>query len=184
LGADQEETSPPPSGVKRFEIRIPATVHPVWVHIPTVGTLYKGTEQSEETCAYVDLPPGEHEVTYVIKERNRYEGFPAILRIYEYGRKPRAWYETFAIDCGVEDAVCTKTGIKEWAASLEQKRSILDPCSSTRFKNVRYAVNEWEGGKLQELSVTVRLKVYRFEPVRPPKSFCEGRAARGEEPEG
>jgi hypothetical protein len=175
IGGDQEEPAPPAAGKKRFEIRIPVTVHPVWVNVPGAGTLYKGPERGEETCAYVDLAPGEHEITFMIQERAKTEGFAALLRMFEYGRKTKAWYETFAVDCGVTDAACNKPGIKEWAQAVNSKQGIIDNCSSTRFKDVKWVSNEWEGGKLQELAVSFRLKVYKFEPSRAPKSQCVGR---------
>jgi hypothetical protein len=175
IGGDQEEQAPPPAGKKRFEIRIPVTVHPVWVNVPGAGTLFKGPERGEETCAYVDLAPGEHEITYMIKERNKTEGFAALLRLFEYGRKTKAWYEAFAVDCGVADSACNKPGIQEWAKTVAAKQGNIDNCSSTRFKDVQWASNEWEGGRLQELAVTFRLKVYKFEPTRAPKSQCVGK---------
>ena len=175
IGGDQEEQAPPAAGKKRFEIRIPLTVHPVWVNVPGAGTLYKGPERGEETCAYVDLAPGEHEITYVIRERAKTEGFAALLRILEYGRKTKAWYETFAVDCGVVDSACNKPGMKEWAQAVSAKGGIIDNCSSTRLKDVKWSANEWEGGKLSELAVSVRLKVYNFEPNRAPKAHCVGK---------
>ena len=175
IGGDQEETAAPAAGTKRFEIRVPLTVHPVWVRVDGGSTLYKGPERGEETCAYVDLAPGEHEITYVIQERAKTEGFAALLRLFEYGRKTKAWYEAFAVDCGVADSACNKPGIQEWGKAVNSKQGIIDNCSSTRFKDVKWVSNEWEGGKLQELAVTVRLKVYKFEPTRAPKSQCQGR---------
>jgi hypothetical protein len=175
IGGDQEEQAPPAAGKKRFEIRIPVTVHPVWVNVPGAGTLYKGAERGEETCAYVDLEPGEHEITYVIKERAKMEGFAALLRVFEYGRKTKQWYETFAVDCGVVDASCNKPGIKEWAQQVLDKGGILDNCSSARFKDVKWSADDWEGGKLAALAVSVRIKVYKFDPNRAPKAHCVGK---------
>jgi hypothetical protein len=175
VGGDQEEQSPPAPGKKRFELRIPVTVHPVWVNVPGVGTFFKGSDRGEETCAYVDLAPGEHQVTYMIQERNRQEGFAALFRIFEYGRKTRSWYQVFTVDCGVADSTCTKPEIQEWGKQIIAKKGILDTCSSTRFKNVKWTSNEWEGARLQELAVTVTLKVYKFEPTRAPRSECHGR---------
>jgi hypothetical protein len=175
IGGDQEEPAPPAAGTKRYEIRIPLTVHPVWVNVPGAGTFYKGPERGEETCAYVDLAPGPHEITYVIEERAKTEGFAALLRVFEYGRKTKAWYETFAVDCGLTDAACNKNGIKDWAQAVQAKGGIIDNCSSTRFQDVKWSANEWEGGKLSALAVTVKLKVYKFEPNRAPKAHCAGK---------
>ena len=40
IGGDQEEPTPPAAGKKRFEIRIPVTVHPVWVNVPEGGVAW------------------------------------------------------------------------------------------------------------------------------------------------
>jgi hypothetical protein len=177
VGGDQEEQRPPAAGTKRYEVRLPVTVHPVWVHVAGVGTFYKPAERGDETCVYVDLAPGEHEVTYKIEEREPHGGFGAILRLSEYGPKTRAWYEVFLVDCGTANGACHKSDVADWVAGTVKRKGLVDSCSSTRFKDVRWTADEWEGGQLRALAVTTTLKIYKFEPTRAPGSRCEGRTA-------
>jgi len=180
LGGDQDELQPPSPGTKRYEIRIPVTVHQVWVHVGGRGTFYKPAERGDETCVYVDLPPGELEVTYKIHEQASGVGFPAIFRIFEYGTKTHGWYEAFSVDCGTAEGVCTKGGLEDWITQTHKGGGLIDSCSSTRYKNVRWNADEWEGGRLRDLAITVTLKVYKFEPTRAPRSRCKGKGGGAE----
>jgi hypothetical protein len=175
LGGDQAEQQAPAPGAKRYEVRIPVTLHPVWIHVAGLGTFYKPAERGDETCVYFDLAPGEHDVTYKISERQKDAGFPAILRVSEYGAKTHAWYEVFVADCGTAEGVCTRSGVGDWVKETMGRKGLVDSCSSTRFKNVRWTADEWEGGRLRDLAITVTLKVYQFTPTRAPRSRCEGR---------
>ncbi|HEY3357347.1 MAG TPA: hypothetical protein VGQ83_29120 [Polyangia bacterium] len=180
VGGDQEEQQPPKPGTKRYEVRIPVTVHPVWINVAGVGTFYKPGERGDETCVYFDLAPGDHDLTYKIAEHTSNAGFPAILRVSEYGGTTKAWYEVFLVDCGTAEGACTKSGLGDWVKETASRKGLIDSCSSTRFRNVRWTADEWEGGKLRDLAVTVALKVYKFEPTRAPRSRCEGRTKPAE----
>jgi hypothetical protein len=182
IGGDQEEERPAASGTKRYEVRIPVSVHSVWVHIDGKGTFYKPAEIGTDACVYVDLAPGEHRVTYVVEERERGGGFPAVVRVNEYGRKSRAWYEAFLFDCGTADGACRKPEVEAWMQEAQTQKGHVDACSSSRFLDVRWNANEHEGGKLRNLTVSFTLKVYKFEPTRAPKTRCQGRLSPNGEP--
>jgi hypothetical protein len=185
LGGDQEEARPPAAGHKRYEIRLPTGTHPAWVEVKGLGVVFRPAHRAEETCVYVDFAPGDHEITYVGQERERDQGFPAILRVYEYGSRARAWYEAFLLDCGVAEGRCTKNALDDWIKATQAiPQRTVDPCSSTRFAQLRWGADRHEGDALKNLALTFTLKVYKFVPTRPPRSRCEGGAGRkaGAEP--
>lgn len=145
-------------GFKRYEFRIGPADNELWV---TVGdmVLYKGIEQATE-CFYIDLATGKHPVLLRARKQN---GFAARLEVSELGPKGR--YDTFIFACG-SPGTCTIDTLREWRASLAKyKRSIHDPCGSTRIRNV-----QWQSGEApdrihpEEIELGLVLDIYDFDP--------------------
>ncbi len=118
----------PDNGQKRFEIRL-ASAQELWA---TVGhdTLYKSPEQAE-ACWYVDLSPGETEVTMRGSDKN---GVSAAIAIHELGTQTKSWYDTIDFNCGAP-GVCSYDELNDLKAKLAtHKRGIGDMCGSTKIK--------------------------------------------------
>jgi hypothetical protein len=171
---DATEKAPPPAGTKRFEFRVSSSDGRAWVTIDGKDQLFKNVERIED-CFYLDLPVdekaiGEHTVRMRAKSDNAGAGgVGAALKVFEYGQQTNAWYEIFQVTCGAPGA-CDKDSLVEWKERAEaDRRSIWDPCSSTKVKGVA-----WETGRMpdalhpEELTISFSMKIYphspRFQP--------------------
>jgi hypothetical protein len=161
-GNSYDEIGEPDATHKRFEIRL-ASAQELWVTLPQ-HQLYKNPEHAE-TCFYVDLPAGVHDVA--LRAANK-DGVSAQIEIFELGVKAKTKYNTFKFSCGhpgvcsFEDLDAAKVSYKEF------KRGLHDPCGSTKIKGIN-----WDHGKAPDgthpdnLLVRLQLDVYKFMPEKP-----------------
>ncbi len=155
---------------KRYEIRIGPTPGEMWV---TIGDdrLYKSPQRATE-CFYVDLDPGEHEVTARARGEN---GFSAAVRISELGDSDFVedgpwWYDTFHFNCGAPGR-CTMERLAHWQQRFRNRavRNVLDTCGSTAIRDIA-----WRTGDVRErvyptsIYLQFLLDVYDFDTLFPP----------------
>src|SRR5512138_1362836 len=88
-GNSYDEIGGAAEGRKRFEIRL-ASAQELWVTMPQ-HQLYKSPERAE-TCFYIDLLPGVHDVA--LRASNQ-DGVSAQIEISELGAKAKTRYHTF-----------------------------------------------------------------------------------------
>lgn len=148
---------------KRFEIRM-ASAYDLWTTIDGTTVLYKSPERAE-TCFYVDLPTGAHQVELRASSR---DGVSAGLQIHELGTRTRSWYDTFAFACGVP-GVCSFEELDAYKARYAgTQRGLFDRCGTTRVKGIT-----WDHGKSpdqahpSELVLRLTLDIYRFAAWKP-----------------
>ena len=143
---------------KRYEVRLGSPLE-LWLSIDKTTVLYKSPERAE-TCFYVDLPTGTHQVE--LRASNP-DGVSAALQIHELGTKTRSWYDTFAFACG-SPGVCSFEELEANKAQyVTAKRHMFDRCGTTKVKAI-----SWDHGKApdqlhpSELVVRLTLDIYKF----------------------
>jgi hypothetical protein len=160
-----------PAGLKRFELRIARGVDATTITIDGRRALVRGTvEQPAETCAYVDLAPGEHALSWREEAKTPEVGIQPMLAIAEYGPAVNAWYHTLEVACTTAEG-CLKDDMH---AAIEKlgavPRGLHDPCGSTRVKGLRWAAEHSPSVKLEDATVELTLHVYGFATKHPPGS--------------
>jgi hypothetical protein len=164
---DPLETSPPEQPYKRFEARVGSSSGVGWVTVDS-HVLYKSAERAED-CFYLDLAPGRHEVSLVLREGEAQAGVGGELAISEYANE--AWYSTLRFLCG-GSGPCDREALRSWKDDLAAKRRDLwDPCGSTKVQGVTWDL-ERAPDALTPGKVLLRftLNVYDFVPRHPPGS--------------
>lgn len=160
---------------KRFEIRL-ASAQELWA---TVGpnTLYKSPEQAE-ACWYIDLSPGDTEVTMRGSDKN---GVSAAIAIHELGTQTKSWYDTLEFNCGAP-GVCSYDELTEIKQKLaEHKRGIGDMCGSTKIKNLTWdAQHAPDALHPGDLLVHLVLDVYKRVPDKAHGDTTCGHFEKGE----
>jgi hypothetical protein len=128
--ANEPESSPPPDGTKRLELRLSAAGGVAAVDISGLGTFTVSGEK--EACAYVDVPAGStHDVTYNAKETTKGGGIAPRMKIVEYGPKGPYWYDMLLVTCDGPGGKCDRAAADAWGAFVkERKRGRMDPCGS------------------------------------------------------
>jgi len=127
---NEPESSPPPEGMKRLELRMSAAGGVAAVDISGLGTF--AVSGDKESCAYVDVPAGSpHDVTYNAKETAKGGGIAPRLKIFEYGPKGPYWYDMLLVTCDGPGGKCDRAAADAWGAFVkERKRGRIDPCGS------------------------------------------------------
>jgi hypothetical protein len=153
-------------GYKRFKVELGPTVGKLWAKIGN-NVLYKSTERPTE-CFFIDLPPGQHEVTLRAQGE---AGFGAGLRIREIGGKGPWFYETFDFNCGAP-GLCDMASLRYWKEGTKTLRGGRHaPCGSVRIRNI-----EWQTGRMpdnlhpEDFRMQATLQVDEFAPKHPPKT--------------
>src|SRR3569623_3019403 len=128
--ASEPESSPPPEGMKRLELRLSAAGGVAAVDISGLGTFAVSGEK--EACAYVDVPAGStHDVTYTAKETTTSGGIAPRMKIFEYGPKGPYWYDMLLVTCDGPGGKCDRAAADAWGAFVkERKRGRIAPCGA------------------------------------------------------
>lgn len=153
----------PEEGVKRFEIHVGPSEHPLWVTLGDM-VLYKSEARAEE-CFYVDLGAGDHPMQLRAKHAG---GISAAVAVREYASGTSSWYDSYRFSCG-SPGVCSHAELDDYKASLAKyERGVQDPCGSVKVKGI-----SWDSGEApdqqhpDDLVVGWTLDVYDFAPKRP-----------------
>jgi hypothetical protein len=161
------ERTPPPDGLKRFELRMSADGGDLALDVPGVGKFT--TSGAQEVCFYVDVPAGStHRFDFQSRAADRRTGFTPRLRLAEYGPAGPFWYDVLAIDCAGEAGRCDQAGAKSWASrtAATRKRGRLDPCGSAVVSGLAWQTSGSEasrdGGQYQDFSVRFNFEVKKF----------------------
>jgi hypothetical protein len=164
-----------PDGQKRFEFRTGRGFDPTSVTIDARGTFEKDRSKAEPSCAYVDLPPGEHKVRARWEAKDAAQGIQPRLLVGEYGLATKDWYATFAFSCGSAQS-CVKQDMEDWFNQARKvSRGIFDKCGATRVTDIRWGVEHSPGQTLEDLTLEFVLRVYKFAPRFPHGySDCKG----------
>lgn len=188
-GQDDEETSPPAVGSKRFEIRMSADGGMASFdlsdlgHVATPVPVTAGTDTAtpaetrpvdgggiavKETCAYIDVPAGStHDAVFVARESRRGAGVAPRLSIAEYGPQGPFWYDVVAVTCDGAGGRCDRRAADEWGAVARQrKRGRLDPCGSTVISKLLWETSggqaQRDGGFFRDFTVKFTAEIKRF----------------------
>ncbi len=160
----------PEEGFKRFEFRMGPSDNELWA---TVGdmTLYKSRERATD-CFYVDLPPGNHPVTFRASGAN---GFGAAIEVSELGAKGPWWYDTFDFLCGAP-GLCDRETLASWKSKFLERGNKQDPCGSTKITALT-----WQTGTMpdnlhpSDILLRFTMQVYKFSPENAPGAeACAG----------
>ncbi|HEY4183550.1 MAG TPA: hypothetical protein VGP07_00715 [Polyangia bacterium] len=163
---NEPETSPPPAGMKRLELRMSAAGGAAAVDISGLGTFAVSGEN--EACAYVDVPAGStHDVEYVAKETVVKGGIAPRLKIVEYGPKGPFWYDMLLVTCDGPGGKCDRNAAEAWGAFVkERKRGRMDPCGSGVVTKLVWDTaggqSERDGGLFRDYTVRFTMEVKKF----------------------
>jgi hypothetical protein len=177
---DASKEEPPPPGQKRFELRVSRGPGKVWVTLDGDKQLYASTE-TDETCFYVDLAFGKHEVVVRGHSQQESGGVGAALQVREYAPGPEKeapwWYDTAYFQCG-HPGPCENETLAAWKKEVDEyDRSLRDPCGSTKIRAA-----QWEAGVLpdglhpDEFAGAFVLDVYPFLPQAGPGDCDKAKA--------
>lgn len=160
-----------PAGHKRFELRLPRSTSAIWVAVNDRGHYYKPPEKVPPQCFYIDLPLGEHIITIRSDKKDPEVGLQTGLTIREYGFKEKPhWYRSFDFVCGGMNR-CTKKGLRAWL-DFQRKlpKGVLNRCGSVKIKGVGATgtLEQKQDLEYQDLTVTFKLLIYKFEPFQDP----------------
>lgn len=170
------ETSGPPPGHKRFELRTGRGDDTMRITIEGVGSFVKSGPQPEAGCVYVDLPPGVYRVRYHVTAANPTQGAEPRLRVSEYGEKYKRWYRTFAFRCTDGSQPCTKDLARDVFDILaKQTDGKFDPCGSTRVQGMRFWTDREADSAVGDFNLQFALNIYKFAPrFAPDTPNCKG----------
>jgi hypothetical protein len=179
-GDTAKEDPPPEQGTKRFELRISRGPGKVWVTIDGNQQLYADTE-SAESCFYVDLGTGKHEVVLRGRSQQLSGGVGAGLQVSEYAPGPEKeapwWYDTAYFQCG-HPGPCEPETLRAWKKEVDEyPRQLRDPCGSTKVRTP-----SWETGTLpdglhpDDFMASLVLDVYPFSPKTGPGDCAKAKA--------
>jgi len=162
-----------PAGLKRFELRLPRTTSALWVEVVGKGVFHKPADVMDETCFYVDLPPGSTRFVMHSVRTDREVGLQTGLKVLEYGPKEGPhWYRVFELACGGLNR-CTKKGMAGWVAFQRRlPRGLLNPCGSVKIKGVGVSGTREQKVDVEYADMTARFtfEVYGFETYKAPDS--------------
>lgn len=174
------ETSPPPEGHKRFELRTGRGDDTMRITIEGVGTFVKSGPTPDARCIYVDLPAGAWRVRYHVTAVNPSQGAEPRLRISEYSPRFKRWYRTFAFRCTDGSQPCTKNLAQDMFEILtKQADGKFDPCGSTKVQGMRFWTDREPEQAVGDFNLQLALNVYKFAPRFPPDTArCKGASYR------
>lgn len=170
------ETSPPPEGHKRYELRTGRGDDTMRITIEGVGTFVKSGPTPDARCIYVDLPPGAYRVRYHVTAVNPSQGAEPRLRISEYSPRWKRWYRTFAFRCTDGAQPCTKNLAEDMFQILaKQSDGKFDPCGSTKVQGLRFWTDREPEAAIGDFNLQLTLNIYKFVPRFPPETArCKG----------
>jgi hypothetical protein len=179
-GDTAKEDPMPAPGLKRFEIRVARGPGKVWVTVDGDKTLYADPE-TDETCFYLDLPQGKHEVVVRAHSQQLSGGVGAELKVSEYAAGPEKeapwWYDTAVFQCG-HPGPCEPETLASWKQEVDAyDNSLHDPCGSTKVRRAA-----WETGTMpdglhpDDFAATLTLDIYPFAPKNAPGECDKARA--------
>jgi hypothetical protein len=177
-----------PSGLKRFEFRLPRTTSALWVTVGNKGTYFKSEKSPLPRCFIVDLPAGEHRITIFGESRNTARdeqvGLQTALDIWEYAAPKEfgpQWYHSFKFRCGHAASDCTRQELDGWLRFQRGlDRGLHAPCGSVQVRKVATGRQRIEKGsqRFKKLAVTFVFKIYKFDPHQRPGSQCVKKGKR------
>jgi hypothetical protein len=169
---DQPEESPPPLGLKRFELRFGPTIDQVGINVAGRALDWRESEGNQVRCLYVDLPVGaEVPFVYRVSANDRAQGVALDLAISEYGAKGPWWYDTARVRCGGGGVPCARGDLDAWLASIHALRNgVADACGSTKIDAPSWSAPGSDLPHPPTVAAELTLRVYRFEPRSPPGS--------------
>ncbi len=179
-GDASKEDPPPPPGQKRYELRVDRGPGKVWVTVDGTQQLYADTE-TDETCFYLDLPFGKHEVSVRGRAQQPSGGVGASLQVSEYAPGPEKaapwWYDTAYFQCG-HPGPCEPETLAAWKKEVDDyNNSLRDPCGSTKVRRA-----QWETGTLpdglhpDDFVASLVLDIYPFAPKQGPGDCDKAKA--------
>jgi hypothetical protein len=173
---DDVESSPPPEGHKRFELRTGRGDDTMRITIEGVGTFVKRGALPEARCIYVDLPAGAYRVRYHVTAANISQGAEPRLRISEYSPRWKRWYRTFGFRCTDGSQPCTKDLARDMFAILAKKSDgKFDVCGSTKVQGLHFTTDREPEAAVGEFNLQLVLNIYKFAPSFAPDSgSCRG----------
>lgn len=179
------ETSPPPEGHKRYELRTGRGDDTMRITIEGVGTFVKSGPTPDARCIYVDLPAGAFRVRYHVTAVNPSQGAEPRLRISEYSPRWKRWYRTFAFRCTDGSQPCSKNLAADmFEVLLKQSDGKFDPCGSTKVQGLRFWTDREPESAVGDFNLQLVLNIYKFAPRFPPDTTrCKG-AGYDVKPEG
>jgi hypothetical protein len=175
----KEDPRPAP-GLKRFELRVNRGPGKVWVTIDGAQQLYADPE-SGESCFYVDLSAGKHDLVVRGHSVELSGGVGASLQVSEYAAGPEKappwWYDTAYFQCG-NPSPCDPESLESWKKEVDAyDNSLRDPCGSTKVRRAA-----WETGTMpdglhpDDFAALLTLDVYPFAPKNAPGECDKARA--------
>jgi hypothetical protein len=175
-GDGDAETSPPPEGHKRYELRTGRGDDTMRITVEGVGTFVKSGPTPDARCIYVDLPAGAFRVRYHVTAVNPSQGAEPRLRISEYSPRFKRWYRTFAFRCTDGSQPCTKDLARDMFDILvKQADGKFDPCGSTRVQGMRFWTDREPEVAVGDFNLQLVLNIYKFAPRFPPDTArCKG----------
>jgi hypothetical protein len=170
------ETSPPPEGHKRYELRTGRGDDTMRITVEGVGTFVKSGPTPDARCIYVDLPAGAFRVRYHVTAAHPSQGAEPRLRISEYSPRWKRWYRTFAFRCTDGSQPCTKNLAQDYFEILiKQTDGKFDPCGSTKVQGMRFWTDREPEAAVGEFNLQLVLNIYKFAPRFPPDTArCKG----------
>jgi hypothetical protein len=153
----------PDAGVKRFEIRVGPSEHPLWVTVDDM-VLYKSEARAED-CFYVDLGAGDHHFSL---QASHPGGVSAAVTMSEYAPEQASWYDSYQFECG-SPGQCSLDELTEYRASLAKyPRDIHDPCGSVKVKGLSWDTSvPPDAVHPDDLAVAWSFDIYDFAPKHP-----------------
>lgn len=175
-----KEEPAPERGRKRFEFRVNRGPGNVWVTVDGAQQLYADPETSE-SCFYLDLTDGKHDVVVRGHSVQLSGGAGASLQISEYApgpeKAPPWWYDTAYFQCG-NPSPCDPESLEAWKKEVDgYENSLHDPCGSTKVRRAA-----WETGTMpdglhpDDFAALLTLDVYPFQPQSAPGECAKARA--------
>jgi hypothetical protein len=142
---DGEEQTAVPTGKKRYEIRLSSAPGPAWVVVD--GQRFKKGVEAVESCAYVDLDPGDREVQVQGLAEKGGEGYVGLaLTLSEYAPEKITWYRAASLSCGLPSGGCTTEELRQIQSSVENdRRALTDVCGTARVSALK-----WRTGRLAD----------------------------------
>ena len=167
------ETGAPPEGLRRFEIRLPATRGTASAAVVEgVGALLRDEDHPGGSCFYIDLRPGAtYHLRYLARAHSRERGISVAFGIREVAPMG-GWYDVISQQCGSSDSPCGYESVADWTAAFGGGHRFNDPCGSTLIEEVRV-----EGGifdqRFEDAQFSFDLEVVAEPPTRAPGSSCQ-----------
>ena len=163
---DDNESSPPAAGHKRFELRLSASGGRIAVTSDVLGRLE--VQGAQTRCVYVDMIAGSQaKLNITATADDKTVGVLPQFSLSEFGPAGPFWYETLTVQCQGKYGQCDREGADAWQASLSgRKRGRIDPCGSAVVKALRWDTSGSESARdgefFHDFTVSFDLEVKEF----------------------